>query len=154
MALPNPSFEPKTHQWRPGAWAPSREVPSQICAILGQKRPFFAYYTPLPLNLTNNKQQQQATSTSPCRFGHCPVPTFRILCRSSHLGALVVPLPNPSFEPKTHRWRPGAWAPSREVPSQSCGVLGQNGHFSPKIAPQPGRNAQAKENGGYTSRAA
>ena len=42
MPLPNPSFEPKTHRWRPGAGAPSREVPSQICAVLGQKKPFFA----------------------------------------------------------------------------------------------------------------
>ena len=42
VALPNPSFEPKSHQWRPGAVAPSREVPSQICAVLGQKQPLFA----------------------------------------------------------------------------------------------------------------
>ena len=41
MPLPNPSFEPKTHRWRPGAGAPSQEVPSQICAVLGQKQPFF-----------------------------------------------------------------------------------------------------------------
>ena len=66
----------------------------------------------------------------------------------------MVPLPNPSFEPKTHRWRPGAVAPSREVPSQICAVLGQKQPFSPKIAPQPGRNAQTKENGGHTSHAA
>ena len=41
VTLPNPSFEPKTHRWRPGAGAPSREVPSQICAVLGQKQPIF-----------------------------------------------------------------------------------------------------------------
>ena len=46
MALPNPSFEPKTHRWRPGAWASSWEVPSQICAVLGQKQPFFAKNSP------------------------------------------------------------------------------------------------------------
>ena len=46
VPLPNPSFEPKTHRWRPGAGAPSREVPSQICAVLGQKQPFFAQYSP------------------------------------------------------------------------------------------------------------
>ena len=46
VALPNPSFEPKTHQWRPGAVAPSREVPFQICAALGQKQPFFAQISP------------------------------------------------------------------------------------------------------------
>ena len=46
VALPNPSFEPKTQRWRPGAVAPSREVPSQICAVLGQKQPFFAQNSP------------------------------------------------------------------------------------------------------------
>ena len=46
MPLPNPSFEPEIHRWRPGAGAPSREVPSQICAILGQKQPFFAHNSP------------------------------------------------------------------------------------------------------------
>ena len=46
MALPNPSFEPQTHRWRPGAVAPSREVPSQICAVLGQNQPFFAQNSP------------------------------------------------------------------------------------------------------------
>ena len=46
MASPNPSFEPETHRWRPGAVAPSREVPSQIRAVLGQKQPFFAQNSP------------------------------------------------------------------------------------------------------------
>ena len=46
VPLPNPSFEPDTHRWRPGAWAPSREVPSQICAVLGRKQPFFAKNSP------------------------------------------------------------------------------------------------------------
>ena len=34
LPLPNPS------------WAPSREVPSQICAVLGQTQPFFAQDSP------------------------------------------------------------------------------------------------------------
>ena len=46
VALPNPSFEPKTHRWRPGAVAPSREVPSPIRAVLGQEQPFFAQNSP------------------------------------------------------------------------------------------------------------
>ena len=46
VPLPNPSFEPETHQWRPGAVAPSREVPSQICVALGQKQPFFTQNSP------------------------------------------------------------------------------------------------------------
>ena len=46
VALPNPNFEPKTYRWRPGAVAPSQEVPCQICAVLGQKQPFFAQNSP------------------------------------------------------------------------------------------------------------
>ena len=46
VALPNPSLDPKTQRWRPGAVAPSREMPSQICAFLGQKRPFVAQNSP------------------------------------------------------------------------------------------------------------
>ena len=46
VALPNPRFEPKTHRWRPEAMAPSGEVPSQICAALGQKQPFFVQNGP------------------------------------------------------------------------------------------------------------
>ena len=46
VALPNPSFEAKTHRWRPGAVAPSRELPCQISAVFGQKQPFFAQNGP------------------------------------------------------------------------------------------------------------
>ena len=56
-------------------------------------------------------------------------------------------LRNPSFEPPTHRWRPGAWAPSREVPYQICVILGQKEPFLPKTAPKPGRNGQTNGNG-------
>ena len=42
VASPNPSFEPKTHRWCPGAGAPSREVPSQNCAFSAPKLPFLA----------------------------------------------------------------------------------------------------------------
>ena len=45
------------------------------------------YCTPLSLNLANNKKQQQTTSTYPCGFGHCSVPTLRIFCPCGHLGA-------------------------------------------------------------------
>ena len=46
VPLPNPSFEPETHRWRPGAVALGREVPFQMCAVLGQKQPFFAQNNP------------------------------------------------------------------------------------------------------------
>ena len=53
---------------------------------------YIYYYTPLPLNLANkqasNKQatsnKQQATSTSPFRFGHCSASSLRALLYSSH----------------------------------------------------------------------
>ena len=61
VALPNPSFEPKTHRWRPGAVAPSREVPSQICAVLGQKQPFFAQKEPPKPGETPKRRETMAT---------------------------------------------------------------------------------------------
>ena len=61
MPLPYPSFEPETHRWRPGAVAPSREVPSQICAVLGQKQPFFAQNSPSKGSKTAKRRQTAAT---------------------------------------------------------------------------------------------
>ena len=46
MPLPNPSFEPKTHWWRPGAGAASLEVPSKNCALCAPKEPFLAQNGP------------------------------------------------------------------------------------------------------------
>ena len=63
VPLPNPSFEPQTHRWRPGAVAPSREVPSQICAVLGQKRPFFAQNSPSKGSKQPNKGKRRLHST-------------------------------------------------------------------------------------------
>ena len=63
MPLPNPSFEPQTHRWRPGAVAPSREVPSQICAVLGQKQPFFAQNSPSKGSKQPNEGKRRVHST-------------------------------------------------------------------------------------------
>ena len=68
VALPNPSFEPKTHRWRPGAVAPSREVPSQICAVLGQKQPFFAQNSPSKGSKQPNEGKQLLDSTCGLTF--------------------------------------------------------------------------------------
>ena len=65
----------------------------------------------------------------------------------------MVALPHPSFEPKTHRWCPGAGAPSREVPSQNCAFCAPKGRFWPQTAPKPSQNGQTKRNGRYTPRA-
>ena len=63
MALPNPSFEPETHRWSPAAGAPSREVPSQIRAVLGQKEAFFAQNSPQTQTKRPNKRKQLLHST-------------------------------------------------------------------------------------------
>ena len=78
MALPNPSFEPKTHRWRPGAVAPSREVPSQICAVLGQKQPFFAQNSPSKSSKQPNEGKRLLHSTCGLTFSQprdlwCPL---------------------------------------------------------------------------------
>ena len=46
MALPNPSFQLKTHRWRPGVCAASWQVPAKLCAAFGQEQPFFAKNSP------------------------------------------------------------------------------------------------------------
>ena len=46
VALRNPGFEPKTQRWRPGAGAPSREVPFQNCAFCAPKNRFLAQNCP------------------------------------------------------------------------------------------------------------
>ena len=46
VALRNPSFEPEAQRWQAGAVALSWEVPSQICAVLGQNQPLFAQNSP------------------------------------------------------------------------------------------------------------
>ena len=61
VPLPNPSFEPKIHRWRPGAWAPSWEVRFQICAVLGQKQPFFAQNCPPKSGETPKRREMLAT---------------------------------------------------------------------------------------------
>ena len=94
------------------------------------------YYTPLPLNLAY--KQATSNNTSPCCFGHCFVPTLRIFWPCFHLRAWVVALSNPSFEPKTHLWRPQAVAPSWEVPSQICAILGQKQPFLAQNSPNKG----------------
>ena len=77
VALPNSSFEPETHRWRPKAWAPSWEVPSQICAALGQKQPFFAQISPRTRAKRPNEGKRwlhhTCGLTSPChRALQCP----------------------------------------------------------------------------------
>ena len=66
VVLQNPSSEPKTHQWRPGAVAPSREVPSQICAVLCPKTAFFGPKR-LP-NLVKTAKRRKALATFQVRL--------------------------------------------------------------------------------------
>ena len=79
---------------------------------------------------------------------------IRALLYSSHPRALVVPLPNPSCEPKLQRWRTGAVERSREVPSQICAILSQKqALFWPKRDLERILNSQTKGNSCYTSKA-
>ena len=66
VALLNPSFEPKTHRWSPGAVTPSPEVPSQICAVLGQKQPFFAQNSPSKGSKQPNEGKRMHTPRAAC----------------------------------------------------------------------------------------
>ena len=110
------------------------------------------YYTLLPLNLANQQASKQASnnqqaSTSPFRFGQCSAASLQALLHSGHPRAWVVALPNPSFELKIHRWRPGTGAPSLELPSLKCAVLGQKQPFFAKNSPQirPKRPNEGKQ---------
>ena len=93
------------------------------------------YHTPLPLNLANKQASKRAT-TSPFRFGYCSVSSLRALLYSSHPRDYIGPSPNPSFEPKTHRWRPGGRVPNREVPSQNCSFCALNQPFLAQNGPK------------------
>ena len=91
VALPNPSFEPKTHRWRPGAVAPSRDVPSQICAVLGQKQPFFAQNSPSKGAKQPNEGKRLLHSTCGLTFSRprdlwCPL-TPRYVRETAQKGA-------------------------------------------------------------------
>ena len=95
------------------------------------------YYTPLPLNLANNKQA--ISNTSPFRFGHYSVPLLRALLYS----AIVEP-----------RW----WPCQIRVPNQKLtgGALGQGrqvgrcppktAHFAPQNSSNSGPNLYLPSN--------
>ena len=105
------------------------------------------YYTPLALNIAN--KQQATTSMSPFSFPPCPLPSPR---RDSTLGIL---------EPRSYPCQihllshtltsggPGRWRQVGKCPPKSALFWAKNSHFSPETAPEPGRNAQTKGNGGY-----
>ena len=61
MPFPNPKFEPPTHRLRPGAVVPSRQVPSQICAIFGQKTAIFCPKQPQKAFKTAKRRETAAT---------------------------------------------------------------------------------------------
>ena len=109
VALPNPSFEPKTHRWRPGAGAPSREVPSQICAVLGQKQPFFAQNSPQTRAKRPNEGKQwlhcTCGLTSMCQRALYRPSTPRYVRETAQKGAKKPQnLRNVHQPPKTKHW--------------------------------------------------
>ena len=117
------------------------------------------YYTPLPLNLANNNNKQQATSNKQ---------------QQAHLHAVLAIAPSQRIGSFAHvailepRWWPceiqvlsqkrtgGGPGHGRQVgtcPPKCAQFWAKNSHFSPKIAPKPGRNTQTKGNSGYTTHA-
>ena len=78
--MPNPSFEPKTHRWRPGAGAPSQEVPSQNCAFCAPKEPFFG--AKRPRNGVKTAKRRQTVRTLNVRL-NCRVPKSPFVPSSS-----------------------------------------------------------------------
>ena len=118
------------------------------------------YYTPIPLNLANKQatskqaSTQQATSISPFDSCRCSASSLRALLYSSHPRAQVVPLPNPSSEPTTHLWNPGARsAKSGGALRKLRNLCPTTAFFWPQKAPKPSQNGQTKANGSYTTRA-
>ena len=61
----------------------------------------------------------------------------------------MVALPNPSSQPKTYRWRPGAARQVGRCPPKSAHFLPQNRLFWPKTAPKPSHNGQTKANASH-----
>ena len=59
VALPNPSFEAEAHWWRPWVVALSPKGRSQICAIFGQKQPFFAQNSPRTRTKRPNERKRK-----------------------------------------------------------------------------------------------
>ena len=81
LALSNPSFQPKTQRWRPGAGGgPSGEVPSQNCAFCAPKQPFLAQ------NGTENPlitaKRRETVAIVHVRLG-CPMTKSPLLCSNS-----------------------------------------------------------------------
>ena len=120
---------------------------------------FIYYYTPLPLNLAN-KQQQATTSNNKQQARLRAVLT---IAPSQRFGSFAhVPILEPRWWPcqiqvlsqKHTGGGPGRWRQVGRCPPKSAQLWAKNSHFSPKVAPKPGQNAQTKGNGGYTTRAA
>ena len=65
----------------------------------------------------------------------------------------MVALPNRVLSQKFPSGGPGWWCQDGRCPPKSTQFWAKSSHFSPKIAPKPGRNAQTKGKGGYTARA-
>ena len=61
----------------------------------------------------------------------------------------MVALPNPSFEPKTHWWRPGAVVPNQRCCPKFAQFWAKKSHFSPKTALVRVQNSQTKANRCY-----
>ena len=79
VPLPNPSFQPQSHWERPGAGAPSREVPFRNGAFCCPKQPFMAQNSPRTLS----KQPNEGRSLLHSTWSDCPVTESSLLPSNS-----------------------------------------------------------------------
>ena len=119
---------------------------------------YIYYYTPLPLNLAN---KQQATSNN--KQQQARLRAVLAIAPSQSLGpdsTLAIleprwcPCQSQVLSQKLTGGGPGRWRQVGRCPPKSAQFWAKNSHFSPKTAPKPGRNAQAKANGCYNAHAA
>ena len=146
LALPNPSFERKTHQWRPGAGAPSWEVPSQKCAFCAPKQPLH----PLPF-LPQKLANKQATTINKQQALLLSILAIAPPHRSGLYSALAISYPR--------WWWPCPIQVLSQNPAGGATGRGKSGgafpklrnlcpktaFFWPKTAPKPTQNRQRSE---------
>ena len=148
MPLPNPSFQPKTHRWRPGTGAPSREVRSQNCTFCAPKTAFFG--PKRPRNPIKTAKRRQTVATPHVRLS-CRVTKSLLLPSSS----TICPRNGPKRRQKAPKSAPCAPTPRNQARAVSWATWLKTGfrghvvhpatpHFygfqasqSPSVTPRP-----------------
>ena len=147
MPLPNPSFEPESHRWPPGAVAPNREVSSQICTILGQKQPFFAQKSP---KTRAKRPKGRETVATPHLQYHFPVSKSPLVPFNS----TICPRNGPKRRPKAPKFLQCAPTPRNQARAVSWAMWLKTELRGHLFHPQPptfcGFQASESRNKAYT----